>query len=111
MHSDNQSEFLAQFPSNLKEFMADPIQLPQFQNTDIKEYFQAAIQEYGRKNNLDTDFSQPYFPLSDKILEGVQKPAGGNPRDVIRTLQHIFDELVLDGADILSLEKKYAENL
>ncbi len=111
MHSENQSEFLSQFPINLKEMMTDTVQLPQFQNEDIKDYFQAAIQEYGRKNNMDTDFSQPYFPLSEKILEGVQRRSGGNPRDAIRTLQHIFDELVLDGADIASLEKKYAENV
>lgn len=67
------------------------------------EYF------FGNINYFDyfRDFSDSYYPLNDNVLKYIYNNSKGNPRQIIKLLIKIFNEIIFSYEDLEVILKKY----
>ena len=53
------------------------------------------------------DFSESYFPLNESVLKYIYKNSNGNPREIIKLLIKIFNDIILSDEELDVLLKKY----
>jgi hypothetical protein len=94
--TDNQENWpntLALADSNLRSFMATPLEIQPFTVDDVKDYFSKSMQRYWRENNLPPPLDS-LFPLNDTILEILFDKTQGNPRNTVKLARMFVDKVV-----------------
>jgi hypothetical protein len=95
---------------DLLKLLEDPLILTDFEERDIFEFFKQNIDLFFAKiKYLDyfNDFSDSFFPLNENILENVVKKTKGNPREIIKELIKIFNEIISSSESFEELIDKY----
>ncbi|MFW9867571.1 MAG: hypothetical protein ACFFEN_15860 [Candidatus Thorarchaeota archaeon] len=95
---------------DLLELLEEPVVLADFKENDIFEFFIQNIDLFFAKiKYIDyfNDFSDSYFPLNEKILKNIVKTTKGNPRETIKELIKIFNEIISSSEKLEDITDKY----
>ena len=111
MQTENKDEILSKFPEESKFLINEPIKIANFSTKDAKEYYFEALELYRKNHNLSAIPNNKFFPLTEKLILLVYEYTLGNPREIIRNFQQIFDEIIFDETPIEQLEKDFEEKL
>lgn len=96
--------------SNLLKLIKEPIILSNFVEDDVSTFYKKNLEYFfGHLNYFDyfRDFSQSYYPLSEEVLNYIFAQTNGNPREIIKFLIKIFNDIVLSNEDLEDILKKY----
>ncbi len=111
MHEENNDEILSKFSEKSKYLIYKPIRLFNFSTKDTKDYYKEALDLYRKNHDLSEIPNDNFFPLTEKLILLVYGCTLGNPREIIRTFQQIFDEIIFDETPIEQLEKDFERKL
>ena len=111
MQTENKDEILSKFPEESKFLINEPIKIANFSTKDAKDYYFEALELYRKNHNLLAIPNDLFFPLTEKLILLVYEYTLGNPREIIRNFQQIFDEIIFDETPIEQLEKNFEEKL
>lgn len=96
--------------SNLLKLVKEPIILSSFVEDDVSTFYKKNLEYFfGHLNYFDyfRDFSQSYYPLNEEVLNYIFAQTNGNPREIIKFLIKIFNDIVLSNEDLEDILKKY----
>jgi len=91
----------------------DPFFLTNFKESDIYEFYKKNIKEFLININfLDfiKDDPNTFFPLNEKILKNIFQKTNGNPREIIKYLIKIFNDIIFSDENLEDIISRY-ENL
>jgi hypothetical protein len=111
MQTENKDEILSKFPEDSKFLINEPIAIYNFSTKDTKDYYLESLDKYRKKHGLSAIPNDKFFPLTEKLILLVYEYTLGNPREIIRTFQQIFDEIIFDEIPIEQIEKNFEEKL
>ena len=86
-----------------------PLIMSDFKEGDIFHFYKENLELFFANANYHEYaifFSNSYFPLNEPVLTNIFNKAKGNPRDVIKLLIKIFNEIILSNEkleDILEI--------
>ncbi|MCK4780739.1 MAG: hypothetical protein KAT57_11145, partial [Candidatus Lokiarchaeota archaeon] len=83
--------------SNLLDLVKEPIILSNFIKEDLFTFYKRNLEFFfGQINYFDyfRDFSNSYYPLNEKVLNYVYNQTKGNPREIIKLLIKIFNDII-----------------
>jgi hypothetical protein len=90
--------------------LKEPIILSDFIEEDLSKFYKKNMEYFfGNINYFDyfKDFSDSYYPLNKKVLNYIYNNSDGNPRQIIKLLIKIFNEIILSNDDLEIILKKY----
>ena len=96
--------------SNLLKLVKEPIILSSFVENDVSTFYKKNLEYFlGHLNYFDyfRDFSESYYPLSEDVLNYIFTKTNGNPREIIKFLIKIFNDIVLSNDDLEDILKRY----
>ncbi|MFX0001626.1 MAG: hypothetical protein ACFE88_16065 [Candidatus Hermodarchaeota archaeon] len=96
--------------SKLLNVVNDPIILSNFIEEDLSTFYRKNLEFFfGQINYFDyiQDFSNSYYPLNQDVLNYIYNNTKGNPRDIIKLLIKIFNDIILTYEDLEDILKKY----
>jgi hypothetical protein len=94
----------------LLNVVKEPINLSSFVEQDLEQFYKKNLEYFfGNMNYFDyfNDFSESYFPLNEDVLKYIYKNSNGNPREIIKYLIKIFNDIILSDEELDVLLKKY----
>jgi len=111
MQTENKDEILSKFLEDSKYLVNKPIEILNFSTKDTKDYYLESLELYRKKHGLLPIPNNIFFPLSEKLILLVYEYTLGNPREIIRIFQQIFDEIIFDETPIEQIEKNFEEKI
>ena len=96
--------------SNLLDVVKDPIILSSFIKEDLFTFYKRNLEFFfGQINYFDyfRDFSNSYYPLNEKVLNYIFNQTKGNPREIIKLLIKIFNDIILSNDNLEEVLKNY----
>ena len=111
MQTENKDEILSKFPEDSIYLVNNPIEILNFSTKDTKDYYLESLELYRKKHGLLPIPNNIFFPLSEKLILLVYEYTLGNPREIIRIFQQIFDEIIFDETPIEQIEKNFEEKI
>ncbi len=98
---------------NLLSTFKEPLFLSNFKEGDIYDFYKKNIEEFLITiNYLDFLKEDPntYYPLNEKILKNIFHKTNGNPREIIKYLIQIFNDIIYSQENLEDIISRY-ENL
>lgn len=87
----------------------EPIYIENFTEDDIHDFYLNNIMHFlenlGLTKLAKAEFD--YFPLNKQILKTLYSRSNGNPREIIKLLIKIFNEIIFSNDDINTILEKY----
>jgi hypothetical protein len=99
--------------TRLLNLIKEPIVLSNFIEDDLYQFYRKNLEFFfGHINYFDyiKDFSDSFFPLNEDVLKFIFTQTKGNPREIIKFLIKIFNEILLSYEDLEDLLKKYKKS-
>jgi len=96
--------------SELLPLIREPLFLKNFTEEDIFEFYKKTVTNYYDSieyNEFTKAFEDDFFPLNKTILQNIFKQTQGNPRDIIKILIKIFNDIIDDEENLTDVLKKY----
>ncbi|MCK4370493.1 MAG: hypothetical protein KAW03_05460 [Candidatus Lokiarchaeota archaeon] len=96
--------------SNLLDLVKEPIILSNFIKEDLFTFYKRNLEFFfGQINYFDyfRDFSNSYYPLNEEVLNYIYNQTKGNPREIIKLLIKIFNDIVLSNDNLEEVLKNY----
>lgn len=96
--------------SDLLNVLREPIILSDFIEEDLSKFYKNNLEFFfGNINYFDyfRDFSDSYYPLNGNVLKYIYKTSNGNPREIIKLLIKVFNEIILSNEDLDVILEKY----
>jgi len=96
--------------SNLLDLVKEPIILSNFIKEDLFTFYKRNLEFFfGQINYFDyfRDFSNSYYPLNEEVLKYIYNQTKGNPREIIKLLIKIFNDIVLSNDNLEEVLKNY----
>ncbi|MFX1567382.1 MAG: hypothetical protein ACFFCV_03340 [Promethearchaeota archaeon] len=96
--------------SNLLNLVKKPIVLSNFVEEDLFQFYKKNLEFFfAHINSLDynKDFSDSLYPLNENILKSIFNQTKGNPREIIKFLIKIFNDILLSYEDLEDILKNY----
>ena len=96
--------------SNLLDVVKEPIILSNFIKEDLFTFYKRNLEFFfGQINYFDyfRDFSNSYYPLNEKVLNYVYNKTKGNPREIIKLLIKIFNDIIFSNDNLEEVLKNY----
>lgn len=88
----------------------DPIYLSDFIESDIYEFYTKNMKNFLETGNFtkipDTVF-EDYFPINEKVLKNVFNLSKGNPREILKMLIRIFNDIIFSNQSLSDILEKY----
>ncbi|UCC19082.1 MAG: hypothetical protein JSV62_13400 [Promethearchaeota archaeon] len=94
----------------LLSLFKEPICLPNFLEEDLSAFYKQNLEYFfGNMNYFDyfRDFSDSYYPLNEAVLKYIYDNSKGNPREIIKLLIKIFNEIILTNKNLDDILDKY----
>ncbi|MFX1385527.1 MAG: hypothetical protein ACFFBP_24195 [Promethearchaeota archaeon] len=94
----------------LLNVLKEPINLSGFIEQDLAQFYKKNLEYFfGNMNYFDyfNDFSESYFPLNEIVLKHIYKNSNGNPREIIKYLIKIFNDIILSDEELDAVLKNY----
>ncbi|MHA1461143.1 MAG: hypothetical protein ACTSO8_06635, partial [Promethearchaeota archaeon] len=98
------------FDSELLPLIKEPIYLKNFSEADLFEFYRKTMSTFYNSiecNEFTQAFEDTYFPLNELTLENIFEHTQGNPREIIKILIKIFNEIIDDEENLDEILKKY----
>ncbi|MFX1394388.1 MAG: hypothetical protein ACFFAH_12550 [Promethearchaeota archaeon] len=95
---------------NLLSLFKKPLFLSNFTEKDIYEFYKQKIEDFLINiNYLDflEEYPEDYFPLNKKILKCIYHFTKGNPREIIKYLIKIFNEIIYSDESLEDILRDY----
>jgi len=95
---------------NLLITIKEPMFLPEFTENDIHQFYKESMENFLKYiNYLEylEDYPNLYFPLSEIILRYIYTRTQGNPREIIKYLIKIFNEIIYSDEKLEDIIKNY----
>ncbi|MFX0048892.1 MAG: hypothetical protein ACFE8G_12105 [Candidatus Hermodarchaeota archaeon] len=96
--------------SELLKLIREPLFLKNFTEEDIFEFYTKTVTNYYDSiefNEFTEAFEENFFPLNEEVLKNIYKQTQGNPRDSIKILIKIFNDIIDDEENLNLILKKY----
>ncbi|TKJ19206.1 MAG: hypothetical protein CEE43_16180 [Promethearchaeota archaeon Loki_b32] len=96
--------------SFLLDVVKEPIILSNFIKEDLFTFYKRNLEFFfGQINYFDyfRDFSNSYYPLNEEVLKYIYNQTKGNPREIIKLLIKIFNDIVLSNDNLEEVLKNY----
>lgn len=97
---------------NLIYIFKEPLFLENFEEIDIFELYRKKIEEI----LVDIDFTEfledfwsSYYPLNEKILKRIYDISQGNPREIIKQLIKIFNDIIYSDEELENILNNFME--
>lgn len=110
-------DFLAEIKKKIEnknpqilEMLKEPLIMSNFRETDIFQFYKRNLELFFARINYQdyfNHFSDTYFPLNENILRFIFNEAKGNPREVLKQLIKIFNEIVTSNEKLDEILIKY----
>jgi hypothetical protein len=87
-----------------------PLIMSDFKEEDLLQFYRENLEFFFANVNYkeySKFFSKSFFPLSETVLIHIFKEASGNPREIIKYLIKIFNEIVISNEKLEDILKKY----
>ncbi|TFG16596.1 MAG: hypothetical protein EU531_06065 [Promethearchaeota archaeon] len=95
---------------NIIHFINEPLFLSQFTESDIYEFYVNNLKNFLENGNFtkipDATF-EDYFPLNHQLLEHIYHMNNGNPREILKILIKIFNEIIFSNQNLSKILEKY----
>ncbi|MFX1289285.1 MAG: hypothetical protein ACFFFY_12085 [Promethearchaeota archaeon] len=94
----------------LLTLIREPLFLKNFTEEDIFEFYKKTVTNYYDSiefNEFTEAFEENFFPLNEEVLKNIYKQTQGNPRDSIKILIKIFNDIIDDEENLNLILKKY----
>lgn len=96
--------------SNLLDLVKEPIILSNFIKEDLFTFYKRNLEFFfGQINYFDyfRDFSNSYYPLNEEVLNYIYNQTKGNPREIIKLLIKIFNDIIFSNENLEEVLKNY----
>ncbi|MCK4479413.1 MAG: hypothetical protein KAV01_02705 [Candidatus Lokiarchaeota archaeon] len=96
--------------SNLLDLVKEPIILSNFIKEDLFTFYKRNLEFFfGQINYFDyfRDFSNSYYPLNEEVLNYIYNQTKGNPREIIKLLIKIFNDIIFSNDNLEEVIKNY----
>ncbi|MFW9818828.1 MAG: hypothetical protein ACFFE5_04400 [Candidatus Thorarchaeota archaeon] len=103
-------DMLEERNKNLLSVLKEPILISNFKEKDLSTFYKKNLELFfGNINYFDyfRDFSDSYFPLNEEVLKYIFHNSKGNPREIIKILNKIFNEIVLSNENLDDILLQY----
>ncbi len=87
-----------------------PFIISDFKEKDLFQFYKENLEFFFAKANYNEYakfFSHSYFPLNEAVLKHIFKEADGNPREVIKYLIKIFNDIIISNEKLDKILEKY----
>jgi len=87
-----------------------PLIMSDFKEEDLFEFYKNNLEFFFAKANYheySKFFSKSFFPLNESVLKYIFREADGNPREVIKYLIKIFNDIVISNEKLEEILEKY----
>ena len=94
------------------EMLIEPLTMAKFIEEDVFQFYKNYLDYFFAKINYSDyfkHFSNSFFPLNEKILKHIFHKAEGNPREVLKYLIKIFNEIATSNERLEHILKEYQE--
>ncbi|MHA1745192.1 MAG: hypothetical protein ACTSWW_04280 [Promethearchaeota archaeon] len=108
MQNENFQEIHSLFSEDMQPVVNQPIPLLNYSSGDTRDFYFMAMDHYRKINSLQPVKDDRFFPISDILMKRVFNCTEGNPREVIRACQTLFDFIVFDNLTPEQLLEEYA---
>jgi hypothetical protein len=99
---ENYSEFVSK--------IGEPLLIENFKEDDIYEFYTQSMnnfyEEQGFKELIGA-FENKYYPLNKEILKKIFSDTKGNPREIVKSLTNIFNQIIYSDEKLEDLLKNY----
>jgi len=88
----------------------EPNILSNFEEEDIFEFYKKYMREFFDPIKFSNSFkleSDDFFPLNENILQNIQESTKGNPREIIKFLIKIFNDIIFSDEKLENIVKFY----
>ena len=88
----------------------NPLFLNNFLESDIFEFYKANLENFLKTvNYIEFLEENPdiYFPLNENLLKNIYYKANGNPREIIKLLIEIFNEIIYSEEDLAEIIRSF----
>ena len=95
---------------DLIPILKEPVILADFQESDLFQFYKKNLEFFFANINYNDyfrDFSDSYYPLNEDVLKYIFKNTNGNPREIIKFLIKIFNEIVLSNEKLDTFLNQY----
>jgi hypothetical protein len=90
--------------------LREPLVMPNFKEEDVFQFYKSHLEFFFESINFNEYFkyfSTSLFPLNEDVLRYIYREAEGNPREVIKYLIKIFNEIVISNEKLEDILTKY----
>ena len=87
-----------------------PLILSNFTEDDIFEFYRKNMKHFLKSVNylkFTEENTESYFPLNENILRNIYKKANGNPRQILKLLIKIFNEIIYSDDTLENIIQSY----
>ncbi|MBY8985247.1 MAG: ATP-binding protein [Candidatus Lokiarchaeota archaeon] len=87
-----------------------PLNMSDFKEEDIFQFYKDNLEFFFANANFHEYakfFSNSFFPLNESVLKNIFEEAQGNPREVIKLLIKIFNEIILSNYKLEEILDRY----
>jgi hypothetical protein len=101
---------ISKIDEKILNFIKDPLCLSNFEEPDIYELYTKSMKNFlenGNFTKIPTDLFEDYYPLNKKILENIYDISKGNPREILKMLIKIFNEIIFSNKNLSEVREKY----
>ena len=107
---DEVKKMITKVDENIIPFINEPLFLSQFTESDIYEFYVNNMKNFLENGNFtkipDATF-EDYFPLNHQLLENIYHINKGNPREILKILIKIFNEIIFSNQNLSKILEKY----
>ncbi|MFX0029478.1 MAG: hypothetical protein ACFE8B_09730 [Candidatus Hermodarchaeota archaeon] len=96
----------------LLEILKEPLIISKFIEEDVFQFYKNHLDFFFAKINYNDyfkHFTNSFFPLNESILKYIFYKAKGNPREILKYLAKIFNEIVTSNEKLETILIKYQE--
>ncbi|MFX0042295.1 MAG: hypothetical protein ACFE8L_05230 [Candidatus Hodarchaeota archaeon] len=91
-------------------FLKEPLFLLGLDEQDVYQFYKKAMEQYLEKINY-VEFlkenTDSYYPLNEKVLKYIFNKSNGNPREIIKLLIKIFNEIIFSYEELEDILANY----
>ena len=107
---DEVKKFIKELGQNISITFLEPIFLSNFNEDDVYEFYMKKMEEFLISINfLDfiEEYPEDFFPISKSTLKTIFNVTQGNPREIIKHLIKIFNEIIYSDKELVGILESY----
>lgn len=93
-------------------FILEPLFISKFTETDVYEFYVKAMKNFlenGNFTKIPEAAFDDFFPINKKILKSIYIKCKGNPREMLKILIKIFNDIIFSNQNLSQIREKYEE--